>query len=88
MACPENFRAPGVILRQVLTWVLGTGVPLLAIVLAVVSSKLSILHASADQLFTPILMLALAALAIGLTGTVLVAMSIADPLRQLRWALG
>ena len=62
--------------------------PLLAIVLAVVSSKLSILHASADQLFTPILMLALLALAIGLTGTVLAAMSIADPLRQLRWALG
>ena len=40
------------------------------------------------QLFTPILMLALLALAIGLAGTVLVAMSIADPLRQLRWALG
>ena len=85
---PEHFHAPGVILRQVLTWVLGTGVPLLAIVLAVVSSKLSILHASADQLFTPILMLALLALTIGLTGTVLAAMSIADPLRQLRWALG
>ena len=50
---PEHFQAPGVILRQVLTWVLGTGVPVLAIVLAVVSSKLSILHATADQLFTP-----------------------------------
>jgi adenylate cyclase len=85
---PENFRAPGVILRQVLTWVLGTGVPLLAIVLAVVASKFSILQASADQLFTPILLMALAALGIGLAGTVLVAMSIADPLRQLRWALG
>ena len=33
-------------------------------------------------------MLAIAALVIGLVGTVLVAMSIADPLRQLRWALG
>jgi len=85
---PENFRAPGVILRQVLTWVLGTGVPLLAIVLAIVASKFSILQASADQLFTPILLMALAALGIGLAGTVLVAMSIADPLRQLRWALG
>ena len=30
----------------------------------------------------------MAALVIGLAGTVLVAMSIADPLRQLRWALG
>ena len=35
-----------------------------------------------------LLLLAIAALIIGLAGTVLVAMSIADPLRQLRWALG
>lgn len=85
---PENFSAPGVILRQVLTWVLSTGVPLLAIVLAVVASRYSFLRASADQLVTPILLMALAALGIGFAGTVLVAMSIADPLRQLRWALG
>ncbi|MDV7297789.1 adenylate/guanylate cyclase domain-containing protein [Mycolicibacterium fortuitum] len=85
---PENFRAPGVILRQVLTWVLSTGVPVLAIVLALVASKFSILTASADRLTTPLLLLAVAALVIGLSGTVLVAMSIADPLRQLRWALG
>jgi adenylate cyclase len=85
---PENFRAPGVILRQVLTWVLSTGVPLLAIVLALVASKFAILTAPADRLNTPLLLLAIAALVIGLSGTVLVAMSIADPLRQLRWALG
>jgi adenylate cyclase len=85
---PENFRAPGVILRQVLTWVLSTGVPVLAIVLALVASKVEILTASADRLIMPILLLAIAALVIGLSGTVLVAMSIADPLRQLRWALG
>jgi len=85
---PENFRAPGVIQRQVLTWVLSTAVPILAIVLAVVASKVEILTAPADRLTTPILLLAIAALVIGLFGTVLVAMSIADPLRQLRWALG
>ncbi|CAJ1495242.1 adenylate/guanylate cyclase domain-containing protein [[Mycobacterium] burgundiense] len=85
---PENFRAPGVILRLLLTWALGTGVPLLAIVLSIVASKFAILQTSADQLFTPILLMALAALGIGLAGTVLAAMSIADPLRQLRWALG
>jgi adenylate cyclase len=85
---PENFRAPGVILRQVLTWVLSTGVPVLTIVLALVASKFEILSAPAERLTTPILILALAALAIGLAGTMLVAMSIADPLRQLRWALG
>src|ERR1700716_113868 len=85
---PENFRAPGVILRQVLTWVLSTGVPILAIVLALVASKVQILTAPADRLTMPILLLAIAALVIGLIGTVLVSMSIADPLRQLRWALG
>jgi adenylate cyclase len=85
---PENFRAPGVILRQVLTWVLSTGVPILTIVLALVASKFEVLTAPADRLTTPILLLAVSALVIGLFGTVLVAMSIADPLRQLRWALG
>jgi adenylate cyclase len=85
---PENFRAPGVILRQVMTWVLATGVPLLTIVLALVASKFEILTAPADRLTTTILLLAIAALVIGLFSTVLVAMSIADPLRQLRWALG
>ncbi len=85
---PESFKAPGVIQRQVLTWVLSTGVPILAIVLALVASKFEILTAPAERLTTPILLLAIAALVIGLAGTVLVAMSIADPLRQLRWALG
>jgi adenylate cyclase len=85
---PENLKAPGVILRQLLTWVLSTAVPLLAIILSVGASKLSLFDASADKTLIPILLMALAALAIGLVGTVLVAMSIADPLRQLRWALG
>ena len=61
--------------------------PVLAIVLAVVADKASLLHATPEKLFTPILLLALAALGIGLVSTLLVAMSIADPLRQLRWAL-
>jgi adenylate cyclase len=85
---PEQIHAPGVILRTILTWVLSTAVPILTIVVAIAAAKLSILRASADRLFMPILLLAIAALVIGLIGTVLTAMSIADPLRQLRWALG
>lgn len=84
---PENVQAPGVILRQILTWMLSTAVPVLAIVLAVMADKASLLHATPEKLFTPILLLALAALGIGFVSTLLVAMSIADPLRQLRWAL-
>ncbi len=85
---PEHIHAPGVILRTVLTWLLSTGVPVLAIVVTIVTTKLSTTQASADELFMPILLLAIAALVIGLVVTVLTAMSIADPLRQLRWALG
>jgi adenylate cyclase len=85
---PEQIHAPGVILRTLLTWVLSTGVPILAIVVAIAAAKLSLFQASADKLFMPILLLAIAALLIGLAGTILTAMSIADPLRQLRWALG
>ncbi|MCG5432790.1 adenylate/guanylate cyclase domain-containing protein [Mycobacterium sp. MYCO198283] len=85
---PEPFRAPGVILRQVLTWVLSTAVPVLAIILTVLASKFSILQADAEKTSTPILLLAITALVIGGSSTLLTAMSIADPLRQLRWALG
>ena len=84
---PENIRASGVIGRQMLAWALSTGVPLLTIVLAVVADKASYLHGPPEKLLNPILLLALLALGIGAVSTLLVAMSIADPLRQLRWAL-
>jgi adenylate cyclase len=85
---PENINASGVIGRQMLTWALSTGVPLLAIVLAVVADKASYLHGPPEKLLNPILLLALLALGIGLASTLMVAMSIDGPLRQLRWALG
>ena len=84
---PENFSRPGVVFRLVLAWVLSTGVPLLLIVLSVAATKFSLLQASADSMLIPILLMAIAALVIGLAGNILSAMAIADPLRQLRWAL-
>lgn len=85
---PENFRRPGVVLRLVLAWVLSTGVPLLMIILSISATKFSLLDSSPESLFTPILLMAIGALVIGLAGNVLSAMAISDPLRQLRWALG
>lgn len=85
---PENLRVTGVIGRQVLAGALSTGVPLLAIVLAIVADKAALLQAKPDKLLDTILLMALVALLVGLASTILVAMSIADPLRQLRWALG
>ncbi len=85
---PANLRQSGVIGRQMLSWALSTAVPLLAIVLASVADKIAYLRATPDKLYAPILLMAVAALVLGLVGTLLAAMSIADPLRQLRWALG
>ena len=86
---PEHFHPrPGVMLRTVLTWLLSTGVPVVAIIVTMVTTKLSMVQVYAEELFMPILLLSIAALVIGLVGTVLTAMSIADPLRDLRWALG
>ena len=85
---PEKFRRPGVVLRLVLTWTLSTGVPLLMIILSVIANKFALLNSPPESLFTPILMMAIAALVVGLLGTILSAMAISDPLRQLRWALG
>ena len=84
---PDNIRASGVIGRQLLAWALSTGVPVLTIVLAVVADKAAYLHGPPEKLLNPILLLAFLALGIGFASTLLVAMSIADPLRQLRWAL-
>ena len=50
---PENVKAPGVILRQMLTWMLSTAVPVLAIVLAVVADKVSLLHAAPEKFVHP-----------------------------------
>lgn len=85
---PAGFRRPGVVLRLLLTWILSTGVPLLMIVLSIVASKFSLLDSSPESLFTPILLMAIAALVVGLAGNVLSSMAISDPLRQLSWALG
>ena len=85
---PESFRRSGVVLRLVLTWTLSTGVPLLMIILSVMATKFSLLDSPPESLFTPILLMAVAALVVGLLGNILSAMAISDPLRQLRWALG
>ena len=85
---PPGFRRPGVVQRLVLTWVLSTGVPLLMIVLSIVASKFSLLHSSPESMSIPILLMAIAALVVGLLGNLLSAMAISDPLRQLSWALG
>jgi len=85
---PDHFRRPGVVLRLVLTWALSTGVPLLMIILSIVAGKFALLNSSPDSMFTSILLMAIAALVVGLVGNILSAMAISDPLRQVRWALG
>jgi adenylate cyclase len=84
---PSKPFGPGVKGRQVLAFLLATGVPLVGLVMlacvALVDDGVS--H---EKVARSVLVLALAALMIGLIATVLVAKSVAEPLRQMRRALG
>lgn len=74
-------RTPGVRLRLLLTWAIGSGVPLLAIALIV-------LFDAGEIPWYALVLLALVGLAAGFLATVASARSVAEPLDGLRSALG
>jgi adenylate cyclase len=84
---PSKPFGPGVKGRQVLAFLLATGVPLVGLVI-VACVGLVDETVKREEIVRSVLVLALAALMIGLVATVLVAKSVADPLRQMRLALG
>ncbi|MDQ3742632.1 MAG: HAMP domain-containing protein, partial [Actinomycetota bacterium] len=84
---PAKPFGPGVKGRQVLAFLLATGVPLVGLVM-VACVGLVDETADRDRILGSVLVLSLAALTVGLIATVLVAKSVADPLRQMRHALG
>jgi adenylate cyclase len=85
---PERPVVPGVSARILIFWALGTGVPVLGLALAGLSQVTGLLDASADRLAAIVLFLGGIALVVGLLATVLSARSLADPLEQLRRAMG
>jgi adenylate cyclase len=85
---PPRPVVPGVSARILIFWALGTGVPVLGLGLVGLSQLTGLLDASGDKLAAIALFLGGVALAVGLLSTVLAARSLADPLEQLRRAMG
>lgn len=79
-------RLPGVTARQLLTWALGTGVPILGLVIAGIFGAV---ESDTSRLSLAVTMIALGgtALAVGLWATFLGARAVADPVRSVRQGL-
>ncbi|GAA4388775.1 adenylate/guanylate cyclase domain-containing protein [Tsukamurella soli] len=80
---PQGSEGLSVATRIVLSWVLGTAMPLLGIVMVIIIQHTGILDMRTKPLVDPVLLLSLTALAAGLLGTVRVASAIGDPIKEL-----
>ena len=83
---PSKPFGPGVKGRLTLAWLTATGVPLIGLVI-VGCVGLTDDSVSPDKVAQSVVVLALGAFIIGLVATLLVAKSVADPLREMRRAL-
>jgi adenylate cyclase len=84
---PDDPSLPGIAARLVLTWALGTGVPIVGLTLVGLGELTGVLHASADRMAVVAVGLGGVALLLGLGVTVLTAQSLAHPLDAVRRAL-
>jgi adenylate cyclase len=86
-APPTRPYGPGVKGRLVIAWLLATGVPLAGLITVAFHGLLDD-SVPRDELTRSVIVLAAGALVVGLVATVLAAKSVADPLRDMRTALG
>jgi adenylate cyclase len=84
---PEDPALPGITTRLILTWALGTGVPVLGITLVGASELLGIIDATADRVAVTGVALGGVALLVGAGVMALTARSLADPLESVRRAV-
>jgi adenylate cyclase len=84
---PSGNGLPGVALRSLGTWVMGTGVPLLGLVIAAGTSLVYSKYFTVDRLGLVTLVLALIALAVGFLVTALTSTSLAASVLAVRRAL-
>ncbi|MEJ2871837.1 adenylate/guanylate cyclase domain-containing protein [Actinomycetospora sp. OC33-EN08] len=85
---PNGLTLPGVAVRSVGGWVLGTGVPVVGVALIAATSLIVPDYYTVTRLGTVVLVLAAIALAVGFLLTALTANSIAGPVVAVRRALG
>ncbi|MEA2195741.1 MAG: adenylate cyclase [Solirubrobacteraceae bacterium] len=83
---PDDPALPGIAARLLLTWALGTGVPVLGLALVGAGELTGVLHASSDRIATTAVALGGIALVVGFAVTALTARSLADPLEAVRRA--
>jgi adenylate cyclase len=83
---PDRLAVPGVAIRSVLAWALGTGLPVLGLV-AIGSEALANLPGSRARLDLVVVVLGGIGLSVGLLAVALAARATADPLEALRRAL-
>src|SRR3954453_5745849 len=84
---PDDPALPGITARLLLTYILGTGVPVLGLVLVGAGVLTGTVDASSHRLAVTALLLGGIALVVGLTVMTLTARSLADPLEAVRGAL-
>ena len=84
---PEDPALPGITTRILLTWALGTGVPVVGLTLVGIGELVGTIDASSERVATTAVTLGGVALIIGLAATVLTARSLADPLNAVRRAV-
>ncbi|HEU4976626.1 MAG TPA: adenylate/guanylate cyclase domain-containing protein [Baekduia sp.] len=84
---PDDPALPGIRARLLLTWALGTGVPVVGVTLVGAGVLTGVLDASADRIAGTAVVLGGTALVVGLIVTALAARSLADPLDGVRRAL-
>jgi adenylate cyclase len=84
---PEDPALPGIAARILLTYILGTGVPVLGLVLVGAGVLTGTIDASSHRLAVTALLLGGIALVVGVAVMALTARSLADPLEALRAAL-
>jgi adenylate cyclase len=84
---PDDPALPGIRARMLLTWALGTGVPVVGVTLVGAGELTGVLEASADRLALTAVVLGGTALVVGLIVMALVARSLADPVDGVRHAM-
>jgi adenylate cyclase len=84
---PEDPALPGITTRILLTWGLGTGVPVLGVTLVGAGELTGVIDATADRVATTAVTLGGVALVVGLAAMGLTARSVADPLKAIRRAV-
>lgn len=84
---PDDPALPGITTRVLLTWALGTGVPVLGVTLVGIAELIGVTDASADRVAITGVALGAIALVVGVAVMALTARSLADPLESVRRAV-